>query len=164
MLYFAHNLRRLMARLGLTVCEVAERTGLDERTVKSILNGSSAKPHARTLHQLAQGLEVEVNEFFQSPYLLGRGNFDRDTNPAVDELLARRPELFTDWSEIDFDELYSRVGTGGALTSAGAQQAAESINRKRKLHEKLALLLETEQAEVIADILELFYQRVKAAP
>jgi len=163
MLYFAHNLRRLMAQLGLTVHEVAERTGLDERTVKSILNGSSAKPHARTLHQLARGLEVETNEFFHSPHLLGRGSFDRATNPAVDELISRRPELFSEWSEADFHELYSQVGTGGALTNEGAQQAAESINRKRKLHEKLALLLETEQADVIADILDLFYQRVKAA-
>ncbi len=46
MVHFAHNLRRLMAQFDLTVIDVAERTGLDERTVKSILSGSSAKPHA----------------------------------------------------------------------------------------------------------------------
>ncbi|HVU85943.1 MAG TPA: helix-turn-helix transcriptional regulator [Pirellulales bacterium] len=161
---FAHNLRRLMAQLDLTVLDVARRTGLDERTVKSILAGASSKPHARTLHQLAQGLGVETNEFFQSPLLAGRKQFDRHTNPTVDELLDSRPELFSEWCVADFDELYSRMGMGGALTSEGALRAAEAINRKRELHDKLALLLETEQADVIAGILELFYQRAKADP
>ena len=160
--HFAHNLRRLMAQHDLTVHAVSRRTGLDQRTVKGILSGASVKPHARTLHQLAQGLDVHTNEFFQSPVMLARGSFDRQTNPGVDELLADRPELFTDWSEADFDELYSRMGTGGSLTTHGASKAAEAINRKRQLHDKLALLLETEQADVIAGILELLYQRVKA--
>ncbi len=117
---FAHNLRRLMAQLDLTVSEVARRTGLDERTVKSILAGANAKPHARTLYQLAHGLGVDTNEFFQSPLLVGRKEFDRHTNPTIDELCERRPDLFSEWSVADFDELYSRMGTGGALTSEGA--------------------------------------------
>jgi transcriptional regulator with XRE-family HTH domain len=162
MIPFGHNLRRLMAQFNLTVVDVAQRTGLDERTIKSILNGASAKPHARTLHQMARGLGVETNEFFQSPLLAGRRQFDRLTNPLVKELIDARPELFMDWSQGDFDELYSQMGTGGALTSDGALRAAEAINRKRDLHDKLALLLETEQADVIAGILDLFYQRVKA--
>ncbi len=162
MSYFGHNLRRVMARLDLTVQEVAVRSGLDERTVKTILSGVSIKPHARTLHQLARGLGVDTNEFFQSPLMLARRRFDRQTNPTIDDLVAGRAELFTDWSEADFDELYSRMGAGGALTSDGALRAAEAINRKRDLHEKLALLLETEQAEVIAGIVELLYQRVTA--
>jgi transcriptional regulator with XRE-family HTH domain len=162
MLHFAHNLRRMMAELNLTVHQVACRTGLDERTVKGILSGTNAKPHARTLHQLARGLGVHTNEFFQSPLMLLRRRFERQTNPAVDELVADRPELFTDWCEADFDELYSRMGTGGALTADGALASAEAINRKRELHDKLALLLETEQADVIAGILELLYQQVRA--
>ncbi len=96
--------------------------------------------------------------------MLGRKKFDRHTNTTVDELIDLRPDLFTEWSQADFDELYSRMGIGGALTSEGALQAAEAINRKRELHDKLALLLETEQADVIAGILDLFYQRAKAAP
>jgi transcriptional regulator with XRE-family HTH domain len=161
---FAHNLKRLMAQLDLTVVEVARQTGLDERTVKSILAGASSKPHARTLHQLARGLGVETNEFFHSPHLTDRNRFDRHTNPTVDELIDSRPELFSEWSAADFDELYSRMGSGGPLTSEGALRAAEAINRKRELHDKLALLLETEQADVIAGILDLFYRRVKASP
>ncbi len=65
----AANLRRLMARSGLTLQDVAERTGLHERTLKGILAGTN-KPHARTLHRLAEGLGVNADELFQDPSLL----------------------------------------------------------------------------------------------
>ncbi len=42
-----------MAAEGLSVHQVAKRTGLDERTIRGILSGSS-KPHAQTLHRLAE--------------------------------------------------------------------------------------------------------------
>ena len=161
MTHFAHNLRRIMARHNLTVRQVAHCTGLDDRTVKGVLSGANAKPHARTLHQLATGLGVSPDEFFQSPVMLARRRFDRQTNPMVDEAVKQRPELFVEWEPPDFDELYSQMGTGGALTVEGAVHAAEAINRKRELHDKLSLLLETEQADVVAGILELLYQRVK---
>ncbi len=161
MTHFAHNLRRIMARLNLTVRQVARRTGLDDRTIKGVLSGANAKPHARTLHQLATGLGVGTDEFFQSPVMLARRRFDRQTNPMVDEAVKQRPDLFVEWEPPDFDELYSQMGTGGALTVEGAVRAAEAINRKRDLHDKLSLLLETEQAEVVAGILEVLYQRVK---
>ncbi len=69
MLDFALNLRRLMARLGMTLEQVVEATGLSQRTVKALLAGKS-KPHARTLHQLAEGLGVSSDELFQNPSLL----------------------------------------------------------------------------------------------
>jgi len=158
---FAQNLRRIMARLDLTVEDVSRRAGLDERTVKGILSGANGKPHARTLHQLATGLDVSTDEFFQSATMLARRQFDRQTNPLAGECIAARPELFTHWVDADFDELFSRVGTGGAMTTEGALRAAEAINRKRELHDKLSLLLETDQAPVIAGILEVLYQQVK---
>ena len=63
-------------------------------------------------------------------------------------------------TEADFDELHSRVGAGGALTAEGAVAAVQQMNRKRELHEKLALLLESSQAEVAAGILNVLYEKV----
>ena len=157
---YAANLRRLMARLGLTLAQVVERTGLDERTVKGILSGANAKPHARTLHQLATGLEVSVDELFQNPSLLAHRLFDRRTNPTVDELIAAEPRLFGNWSPAEFDELYSRFGMGGQLTAAGARAAVVAMNQRRELLTKAALLLESGQAELLSAIIELLYQRV----
>lgn len=153
------NLLRLMAAEGLSVRQVAERTGLDERTIRKIL-GDSNKPHAHTLHRLAEGLGVKVDEFFVDPAQLLYRRFDRQTNPLVAEAIEAHGALFDGWSEADFDELHSRVGTGGALTIEGTLVAVHQMNQKRELHDKLDLLLESSQAEVAAGILNVLYERV----
>lgn len=155
----ATNLRRLMARFGLTMEMVAKRTGLDDRTIKSILTGAN-KPHARTLHRLAIGLAVSPDELFQDPALLAYRLFDRDTNPLVDELVAAQPELFEGWSQAAFDELYSRFGAGGSLTAEGALAAVQAMNHKRDIQNKVNVLLETSEAPLLTGFVNLLYQRV----
>lgn len=153
------NLRRLMARDGLTLQAIVEQTGVDERTVRGILVGRN-KPHARTLHKLATGLGVSADEFFQDPSLLAYRAFDRATNPVVDEVIESHPALFAGWSQADFAELYSRMGTGGALTLTGTVAAAEAMNARRELQEKVALILETHEADLLREMIELLYKRV----
>ncbi len=153
------NLLRLMATRGLTMSGVAEQTGLHVRTVRGILRGEK-RPHARTLHRLAEGLGVAVDEFFLDPAQLVYRRFDRRTNPVVAEVIDDNKELFHGWTEADFDELHSRVGAGGALTIEGALAAARQMNRRRELHDKLDLLLESSQAEVAAGILNVLYEKV----
>ena len=159
----AANLRRLMARLDLTIAQVVGRTGIDARTLKGILAGD-VRPHARTLHRLAAGLGVAADELFQNPSVLAYRLFDRWTNPVVDEVTADRPELFDGWTESDFDELYSRFGVGGPLTPDGVREAARAMNRNRELHRKLAVVLETSQAELVAQIVDAFYRRIVVLP
>ena len=130
----AVNLRRLMAQHGFTAAQVAEKCGLDQRTVRGILNGS--KPHARSLHKLADGLGVSADELFLDPSLLLHRRFDRQANPAIDGVIAEHPDLFKGWTEADFDELFSRVGTGGGLTAEGALEVVRAMNRKREVCEK----------------------------
>jgi transcriptional regulator with XRE-family HTH domain len=153
------NLLRLMAARGLTLSRVAEQTGLHLRTVRGLLRGDK-KPHAQTLHRLAEGLGVAVDEFFVDPAQLIYRQFDRQTNPVVAEVMEDHKELFRGWTETDFDELHSRVGTGGALTAEGALAAVRQMNRRRELHDKLDLLLESSQAEVAAGILNVLYEKV----
>jgi len=152
------NLRRLLADRGLSIRQLAEKTGLDERTIRGILSGTNT-PHARTLHRLAEGLGVPVDEFFLHPSQLLYRRFDRQTNPVVEEVMQSHQELFTDWTEADFDELHSRVGTGGALSFEGTLAAIHQMNRKRELHEKLDLLLESSQAEVVRGIVDVLYEQ-----
>jgi len=152
------NLRRLMADLALTTEQVAEKSGVDKRTVKGILDGTK-RPQPRTIGRLAKGLGVSSDEFFVDPAQLLYRRFDRDTNPAVREAIETHPNIFAGWTMADFDELHSRFGTGGPLTVDGALAAAREMNTKRDLHEKLAVLLESSQAEVIAGIVELLYQK-----
>lgn len=157
--YCGDNLRRLMARLGLTIREVAARSRLDHRTIKGILDGTH-RPHAKTLHRLASGLGVSPDELFVDPAQLVYRCFDRATNPLVAEAVANHPELFSGWTEADFEELHSRFGTGGPLTAEGTLAAVQAMNANRRTHEQLAVLLESSQAEVIRGIVEVMYQKV----
>ena len=75
-------------------------------------------------------------------------------------MIEAHKELFGGWSEADFAELHSRVGAGGELTFEGALAAARHMNCKRELHEKLDLLLESSQADVIGGILDVLYEQV----
>ena len=153
------NLLRLMALAELSMGDVAKRTGLDERTIRAIARGTH-KPHARTLHRLAEGLGVSVDEFFVDPAQLLYRRFDRQTNPLVEELVQSEPGLFEGWREADFSELHSRVGTGGPLTLEGAAAAVRAMNRKREIHDRLDVLLETGQAATIGGIIDLMYDQV----
>jgi len=157
------NLQRLMAERGLTIEQVVAQTGVDRRTVRAVLHGIS-RPHARTLHRLAAGLEVPVDEFFLDDAHLRYRRFDRRTNPVVEEVLQSHRDLFAGWSEADFDELHSRVGHGGGLTHEGTLAAARQMNRKRQLHEQLDVLLESSHAELIAGMIELAYRQMVVEP
>jgi transcriptional regulator with XRE-family HTH domain len=157
--YVQENLRRLITQLGWTIDQVAEKSGLDLRTIRGILEGTN-RPQARTLNRLARGLGVSSNELFLDPARLLYRHFDRQTNPVVVEVVEGHPELFLGWTEAEFDELHSRVGTGGPLTAEGTVAAVVKMNRNRSLHEKLALLLETGQAELIRSIVEVMYEKV----
>lgn len=156
----AENLRRVMGKKGLTIADVARRTGLDDRTIKLMLREDGSRPQARTLHQLATGLGIDVDELFQNPSLLRRRLFDRRTNPIVDEVTARHPHWFDGWTSDDFDDLYSRFGTGGQLTWDGAVEAVQTINLRRTTFAKVALLLETGQADMLVGMIDLMYGQV----
>jgi transcriptional regulator with XRE-family HTH domain len=87
---YAVNLRRLMARKGLTLAEVVSATGACERTVKGILSGRT-KPHARTLNRIAAGLNVSAGEFFQQPVerrMWGKQLTESEVRKKVERLLA----------------------------------------------------------------------------
>jgi transcriptional regulator with XRE-family HTH domain len=99
-----------MARGGMTLQQLVEATGLNERTVKAVLYGKN-KPHARTLHRLAAGLGVSADELFQNPSLLTHRLFDRRTNPIVQEVVSSHPELFAGWGEPDFPLSYQRISS-----------------------------------------------------
>ena len=155
------NVRRLMARLDMTQQDVVDASGLDERTVRSILQGVT-RPHARTLHKLAEGLGVEADELFQDPYRDGQAAFDRATNPAVAAVIDAQPELFADWMAAEFDELFSRMACGGELTESGVVASVEAMNARRQLWRQVSIILESGEAQLMREFVALLYRRVTA--
>ncbi len=155
------NLLRLMAARAMGVSQLARQSGLDVRTIRAVVQGRS-RPRAATLHRLAEGLGVKVDELFLDPAQLLYRRFDQQTNPVVEDLMEARGELFDGWTDADFEELHSRVASGGGLTFEGALDAVERMNRKRRLHQRLEVLLESSQSQTIRGIIELLYDQVVA--
>lgn len=159
----ATNIRRLMARDNLTFDDVVAATGLDERTLRSLVRGRS-NPHARTLHKLAQGLAVEIDELFQIQTRSGWRRFDRATNALVENIVLEHPEVFEFWGDAQFDELYSRFGTGNKLTPRAVLAAAESMNARRELWRQVGVILESSEREFLAEFVEILYRRAVESP
>lgn len=67
--------------------------------------------------------------------------FDRETNPMVAEVVEESPELFRDFTDDDWDQLYSMRGMGGSLTREGVVRAAREIPENRLALEEAAMLL-----------------------
>jgi len=155
----AGNLRRIMARDDLTFEQVLAATELDDRTLRSLACGVS-RPHARTLHKLAQGLGVSIDDFFQPVARTAPKRFDRATNSLVDSCVAQHPKLFRRWAQDDFDELYSRFGTGGQLTEEGVLAAAQATNIKRDLWRQVSVILESSEADLLSQFVGMLYGRV----
>ncbi len=150
------NVLRVMARLGMTQADVVATTGLDERTVRSLMRGQT-RPHARTLHKFASGLGVDVDELFQDPR--EGAAFDRATNPAAARVVDEHPELFAGWTPADFEELFSRVAVGGELTEEGALAAAQAMNQRLQLMKQVAVILETDRANLLRELVALLYRQ-----
>ena len=158
------NVRRLMAQLDMTQADVVRASGLDERTVRGILQGAT-QPHARTLHKLADGLGVATDELFQDPYrnadgTVNVGAFDRTTNPIAAQVVDDHPELFTDWTAADFNELFSRMAVGGELTEAGTLATIQAMNERRELMYQFTVIMESSEAPLMRDFVNLLFRRV----
>src|SRR5689334_5906369 len=147
-----------MARDDLTLEYVVGATELDARTLRSLARGDS-HPHSRTLHKLTTGLGISIDELFQPVAHIAPRRFDRATNSLVDDCVAAHTKLFRNWSQADFDELYSRFGTGGQLTEEGVLAAAQATNMKRDLWRQMSVILETNEADLLSQFVGMLYNR-----
>jgi hypothetical protein len=78
-------------------------------------------------------------------------------------VVAHHPHTFQNWSDADFDELYSRFGTGGQLTDSGVLAAAKAMNAKRDVLRQASVILESSESQLLADFVELLYRRATNA-
>ena len=157
--YTKANLRRIMSNQGLSHRDVVQRTGLDRRTIRGLLDGTN-KPHPQTIHRLAEGLGVAADEFFVRPAQLIYRHFDRHADAMVDEAVQNNPSLFDDWTEADFNELHNSYAVRGDQTSEGILAIVREMNCRRDLRKKLTALLESSQAEAVSTFLEVMYKNV----
>lgn len=87
--------------------------------------------------------------------------FDRQTNWCVQEVCERFPELFAEWTEQEWDELFSSFGVGGELNEQGVREQVEAINQRRTILYELQVVLETHLAEAARGIIHSLYEAVQ---
>lgn len=87
--------------------------------------------------------------------------FDRQTNWCVQELCERSPELFQDWADQEWEELFSSFGVGGELNEEGVRQQVEAINQRRVTLYELQVLLETHLADAARRVIHSLYESVQ---
>lgn len=155
----AANFRRVMERDALSLADVAAATGLDPRTLRAILRCANTS-HPRTLHKLARGLGISVDELMLPAG--GWRRFIHPTTPLIDRVVAAHRESFAGWSDADFDVLYDRLDTGREWTEDGVLAAVDKINAQRELWRRVNIILESGEAELCVMIVKFLYGRVTA--
>lgn len=61
------RLQDLLTEKNMTQYQLSTKSGLPRSTVSNIVNCTYPSMKLRIIHELCQGFEIGVNEFFQSP-------------------------------------------------------------------------------------------------
>jgi transcriptional regulator with XRE-family HTH domain len=153
---FGCNLRRLMARQEMNANDVAEATGVDLRTIRSMIRGDRT-PRATTLKKLADGMGVDPAEFFYDVNELAAA-FDWNTQAILRAYVVDHPELFHNWSQANMDELASRFAAGGYLTHEGVESAKAWMEGKWAELARIEVVLESAEGWKLRRYLDRLYE------
>ena len=61
------RLRQLLDKADMTQYQLSSRSGVPKSTISNIINCKFDSVKLRIIHEICQGLEIDVCEFFQSP-------------------------------------------------------------------------------------------------
>lgn len=62
------RLSELLAQNQMNGYQLSTRTGLPKSTISNILNCTYNTMNLRVIHEICQGLQISLSEFFHSPY------------------------------------------------------------------------------------------------
>lgn len=176
------RLQDLCLRRGWDLGQLAKEAGVSRTTLYHWQTQKTIRPRLSTVFKLAAALQVQPRDLTDaadeepaeeagitaSSVALWPGlqrpsaAFDRQTNPYVDELSGRQPELFADWTSHDWDELFSTFGVGGELNEQGVREQVAAINERKTVLYELQVVLETHLADAARRIVHSLYESVQA--
>lgn len=61
------RLAELLEERNMTQYQLFKRTGVPKSTINNIVNCNYISVHTRVIHELCQGLEINLSDFFASP-------------------------------------------------------------------------------------------------
>ncbi len=168
---FPERVRFERMNRGWDVSELERRSGVGRTTLYHLEKGHTRRVRSSTIAAIARAFDIEVDQLLAPGHAApaadrrrAAAEFDRATNPAVEEVARERPDVFEGWTADDWEEINSQFGVGGQLTPLGALKAAEEINEKRETIRQLQVVLETHLRDVAREVIETFYRMVLATP
>lgn len=63
----SQRLRELLAERGMTQYQLFKRTGVPRSTIGNLVQCAYPSVKLRVIHELCQGLEISLSDFFASP-------------------------------------------------------------------------------------------------
>jgi transcriptional regulator with XRE-family HTH domain len=167
----AERIQHLRVERGWNVSLLAEKAEISRTTLHEIEQGRTRSPHLTTLQAVAKALSVEVADLTASESLKnhprnfsaipqGIREFNSVTNSSVSDVYEESPGLFSNWTALEWDELSSTFGTGGALTRAGVIATANQINEKRETIQRLHILLDTHLRELSINLIDNLFREI----
>ena len=148
-----------------TLFKLADVLNISPQHLQAEIDGlpvENIEPVHQTRYAPSGSLSVLHSLFEQNPtYDSLTKQFDRQSNWIVQEVCEQSPELFADWSEEEWDELFSSFGVGGELNEHGVRVQADAINKKRNTIYQLQVVLETHLADAARNIIHSLYETVK---
>lgn len=166
----ARRIRACCMERGWDEVELARRADVSRTTLYNLRQSNCRRPRITTLTSLAEAFEMSLDHFLwgesstssadSSLFSEGAKSFNRETNQEVKAIQDECPYLFRNWSDREWDELYSTFGVGGALSREGVIENAKSINQSRETRRQLNLVLETHLKETAIQMVESLYRMV----
>lgn len=169
----------LCARKGWPIQKLADEASISRTTLHHWASGNTTTPQIKTVSKVAEALGVPVktlfatsietednensNSFlkFDDSFIQERRLFDRSTNTLVDQIVLESPEVFSDWKNEQWDELYSCFGVGGQLSEEGVREMANEINSKKETVHQIEILMETHLKETVKELINSLYKTIE---
>lgn len=152
------KIREQRAHRGWDQSRLAREAGISRTTLSQLENGKGPEPRPSTVGKVSQALGLPPAWWDQDRDAASA--FDRATNPEVQAVADRHPEIFANLTSTDWEELHSVFGTGGALTEEGVLTQVARLQEKRELIRQLEVVLETHLGEAATAMIRGLYERV----
>ena len=123
-----NNLKELKDKSGLSFAEIAERSGVAERTVKRIFAGESDHPYADTLDMIVKVFGVDLGDIFS----------DTNVVVATADIIEAKEKVDVVEAEIDVlrEEVTSLRAENTALTLENTSLKSETDILRLKIEHK----------------------------
>ncbi len=181
----------LCVQRGWDIGRLAREANVSRTTLHHWQQGKTTRPRNLTIYKLAEALQVDpasllngtppsppVQPPFSSPAATNPqpdcGNsddldfeqrarlFDRQTNWAIQSVCEQTPSLFENWTDSQWDELFSSFGTGGEMNEEGIRREAAAINARQETVYQLQVVLETHLAEAARGVIRALYESLQS--